>query len=156
MSEADPAIFLRPFTVKDQAPAKALILDGLGDHFPDLDETLNSDLDDISGNYLDRGHAFVIAEADGLVVGAGGLMILDPQLGRLVRVSVARERRRQGIGSAIVAHLVMLARKKGLNQLLVETNHDWSDAISLYRESGFALYAEDEVSVHLMLDLRHR
>jgi len=149
VSEPGPIFHLRPFQAEDQAPVKALILDGLGDHFPVLDETLNSDLDDIAASYLARGHRFIVAEVDGALVGAGALKVLDRQRGRLVRLSVAKDYRRRGFGQAMVEHLVTLARIQGLAELLVETNHDWRDAITLCRRCGFRPYARDETSIHM-------
>lgn len=149
MSDPGPIFHLRPFQAKDQAPVKALILEGLGEHFPVVDETLNSDLDDIAANYLARGHRFIVAEVDGALVGAGALKVLDRRRGRLVRLSVAKDYRRRGLGQAMVEHLIALARIRGLEQLLVETNHDWRDATALYQRSGFRPYARDETSIHM-------
>ncbi len=51
-------IHLRPFCAADQDAAGALILLGLGEHFGDLDPSLNPDLHNITVSYLDCGQAF--------------------------------------------------------------------------------------------------
>ena len=68
-----PALVIRPFTPRDQAAVRALILAGLGDHFGFIDETRNPDLDDIAGTYLARNHVFVVGELGGAVVATGAL-----------------------------------------------------------------------------------
>ena len=75
---------------------------------------------------------------------------------QMVRVSVARPYRRHGIARAIVARLTQIARQRGMRRLQVETNHDWSDAIGLYRNSGFNEYNRDDVSVYLAMDLARK
>ena len=52
---------IRSFEVGDQEQARWLILEGLGEHFGYIDETLNPDLDDILHNYIIPGHDFVVA-----------------------------------------------------------------------------------------------
>jgi putative acetyltransferase len=65
-------------------------------------------------------------------------------------MSVCPQQRRQGIGRALVAHLLDMARQRGFSRVLVETNHDWEDAVTLYRRCGFVEYARDEVSVYMV------
>ena len=143
---------IRPFTPSDQEAAAALILDGLGEHFGFIDETLNTDLDDIWQHYIQTGGFFVVAKRDGEVVGTGAL-INDGGNGRLVRMSVSKSSQRQGIGRKLVRHLIQLAREQGYDRLLVETNNDWYDAIGLYVHCGFRQYDQDEESVYLALTI---
>jgi GNAT superfamily N-acetyltransferase len=149
------APLVRPFTAGDQVAARRLILAGLGEHFGQIDETRNPDLDAIAAHYGGPDAAFVVAEVDGALAGTGALTSdgPDPAVGWLVRVSVAPAYRRQGVARAIVHHLIALARARGLAALHVETNNDWYDAIGLYAACGFTPYAEDAVSVYLRLDL---
>lgn len=151
MDATSPTI--RPFDAADQAPAKRLILAGLGKHVGAIDETRNPDLDDIAAAYAARGHLFVVAEVDGCVAGTGALVAEEPGIGRLVRMSVSPDFRRRGIGRALVAHLCDVARDRGDRRLVLETNDDWHDAIRLYRACGFAEVARANGEVHLALDL---
>lgn len=73
--------------------------------------------------------------------------------GRIVRVSVSQTHRRRGIGRTLVAHLLQTARRRGFRHVLVETNHDWTSAIALYRHCGFTETDRDEESIHLSLSL---
>jgi ribosomal protein S18 acetylase RimI-like enzyme len=153
MNQAAMELTIRPFEAHDQAVVRKLILDGLGEHFPVVDATLNPDLDDIRNNYIRQGHAFLVAQLAGQIVGAGALIALDGRIGRIARVSVARGYRRRGIAAQIVTRLVELARERRFRRLVVETNHDWLEPIALYRSSGFQPYGRDEESIHMELAL---
>lgn len=126
-----------------------MILAGLGEHFGRIDAALNPDLEDIKGSYLDAGHIFVVLENQGELVGTGALLLKSNTIGQIVRVSVRRDCRGQGLGIAIVEHLVGLGRRRNLSKLLVETNHDWLAAISLYKRCGFVEFNRDEESIYL-------
>ena len=146
-------ITIRPFKASDQRAARALILEGLGEHFGSIDETCNPDLDDIMAHYVARGSAFVIAVSSNSLIGTAALIAEDAHTGRIVRMSVRREARRQGIGKALVEHLLNLARDRRFSRVVVETNNDWDNAIGLYKRCGFVEYDTDDVSVYLVLDL---
>jgi ribosomal protein S18 acetylase RimI-like enzyme len=152
---SNPNLTISPFKPADQAAARALILEGLGEHFGWIDETRNPDVDDIAAHYLAKGHAFVVARSDGEMVGTGALLTLSVPdgVGQMVRVSVSRSRRRGGIGAAIARRLLDVARQRGLRRVQVETNNDWYDAIRLYERLGFAEYARDDESVYLALEI---
>lgn len=139
---------IRPFTPTDQTATRQLILEGLGNHFGFIDETMNPDLDDIWQHYVVPGNVFVVAEIDGRIVGTGALIEEVKGDGRLVRMSVSPSHQRRGIGRKLVRHLIQKANELGYHRLLVETNHDWYDAIGLYQSCGFCEYDRDEESVH--------
>ena len=144
---------IRPLVAADQAAVRRLILIGLGEHFGSIDESRNPDLDDIQAGHVGRGHLFVVAERDNEIVGTGALIEEEPGVGRLVRMSVGSRHRRQGIGRALVGHLIDAARGRGYRRLLVETNDDWDDAIGLYLACGFVEVERSAGDTHLALDL---
>jgi GNAT superfamily N-acetyltransferase len=146
-------LIIRPFVPEDQRAARALILTGLGEHFGWVDETRNPDLEDIAASYAPPRGTFLVAVAGDMLVGTGALRRTDGYSGEIVRVSVRRDWRGQGVGRMLVARLLEQAREQGLKRVVVETNNNWYDAIGLYRRCGFAQYAQDDVSVYLMLEL---
>ncbi|MCC6790255.1 MAG: GNAT family N-acetyltransferase [Thermomicrobiales bacterium] len=146
-------VTIRAFRPQDQATVRALVLSGLGDHFGTIDETMNPDLDDIESAYVANGACVVVAEFDGGIVGAGTLVEESPGVGRLVRMSVARDQRGRGIGRKLVNHLLDEARTRGYGRVLVETTDDWQDAIGLYRACGFQTEGFRDGDVHMYLDL---
>ncbi|HEY7832688.1 MAG TPA: GNAT family N-acetyltransferase [Ktedonobacterales bacterium] len=144
------ALTIRPCRPGDQDEAKRLINAGLGERFGVVDESFNPDLDDIAAHYTAAGHVFVVAERAGTLAGTGCLMIeANGASGQMVRVSVRRELRGQGIGRALVAHLLAEARGRGLRRVWMETNEDWTSAIRLYEACGFRQYAHKDGLVFL-------
>lgn len=150
--DATPLV-IRPVEAADHAAARRLVLAGLGEHFGAVDETRNPDLDDIAAAYTAPGHVFVVADIDGRVAGTGALVAERPGVGRLVRMSVAHEFRRRGIGRALVANLCDVARGRGYRRLVLETNDDWHDAIRLYRACGFVEVGRANGEIHFALEL---
>lgn len=148
----DNGLLIRPFVAADQEAARRLILTGLGEHFGFIDETLNPDIDDIAGNYLAPGHAFIIAEINGQIVGTGALISEGEQTGRIVRMSVARAMRRAGIGQALMARLMDIARERGWSRLVLETNIGWDDAVGFYRRCGFREHQRTDGLTHMVLE----
>jgi ribosomal protein S18 acetylase RimI-like enzyme len=148
-----PEFRIRPFRREDQVEARRIILEGMSEHFGTLDQNLNHDLDDITTTYTKAGHEFVIAELEAWMVGTGALLFEDNNRGRIVRLSVNPNFRNRGYGEAIVKHLIKLGRNNGLDQIVIETNHDWNSAIELYQKCGFQPYDRDEESLHLRIDL---
>jgi len=147
---------IRPLRPTDQVAARRLILAGLAEHFGYADEYANPDLDDIAANYPARGHVFLVAEVEGALIGAAGLLLVGSEAGRVVRVSVAREHRGQGIARALMTRLHERAAMTGLDRLWVETNDDWTDAIGLYVALGYREYAHADGSVYLARELAPR
>ena len=101
-------VAIRPFRVEDQQKVCQLILDGLGEHFGNINEELNPDLDDIAASYA--GDLFLVAEQAGVIVGCGALIYEGDGIARVQRMSVLRTLRRQGIAGAILDRLIAEAR----------------------------------------------
>ena len=149
---ADP-LLLRQFEPRDASAMRMLVLAGLGDHFGVIDETMNPDLDDITGIYHDAGAYVVIAEDHGEIVGCGILIDENPETGRLVRMSVRSDQRGKGLGKQLVRSLLDEARGRGLKQVVCETTEDWEDAKALYRSCGFAEVGQWGGDTHFSIEL---
>lgn len=144
---------IRPFRSEDQAAARQLILDGLREHWGELDPALNGDLDDIMGNYVAAGHAFFVVEEGGDLIGTGALLRETAVTGRIVRVSVRADQRRRGLGRVISEQLIAEARRRGCREILVETTDTWTAAIRLYQECGFVPYAWRNGDIHMRKEI---
>lgn len=142
---------IRSFEVGDQEQARWLILEGLGEHFGYIDETLNPDLDDILHNYIIPGHVFVVACMGREIVGTGALISLGEGLSEMVRISTRKDYRRRGIGQAIITYLVNVARQRDDRRIIVKTNASWHDAINLYKRLDFVEYGRTTIGVDLEL-----
>jgi ribosomal protein S18 acetylase RimI-like enzyme len=146
-------IAFRLFRAEDQERVRNLVLSGLADHFGTLDPTMNPDLLDIAANYVDAGAVVVVAELDDEIVGTGTLIQEGERAGRLVRMSAVRSIRGRGLGKRLVSHLLEAARARGYSEVFVETNHDWEDAIGLYRACGFTDLGVWDGDIHMRLSL---
>lgn len=75
----------------------------------------------------------------GRLVGCCALRELDARHGEVKSMRVARDHRGQGLGSALVAHLISVARSRGYTRLSLETGAMpfFVPAHRLYRNHGF-------------------
>jgi GNAT superfamily N-acetyltransferase len=152
MAVADYAdVTIRPLAPADAAQARALILEGLAEHWGTLDARLNPDLDDIPASYADG--LFLVAEIGGVLAGTGALIPEEPGAGLFMRMSAAREKRRQGIGRLLLDALLAAARQRGYRRIVLETTATWEDAIAFYRRAGFEPVAERHGDLHFVLAL---
>ncbi len=93
---------------------------------------------DVDG-LLDAALTFFAARADGELVGIGALKHLDAEHAELKSMHTASEARGRGVGRAIVAHLVAVARDRGYRRISLETGSTdaFEPARALYASAGF-------------------
>ncbi len=98
---------------------------------------------------------------DGELLGVGALRPLDDRHGELKAMHTAAAARSQGVGGAMVAHLLQTAREIGLERVSLETGAmaAFAPARSLYARFGFevcepfANYIESPNSTCMTLQL---
>ncbi len=139
---------VRPFRASDQTTARALIEEGLGEHFGFIDRDANPDLLDIGATYAAPHAAFFVAELDGTIVGTAGVL-MERNAVRMVRVGVSRQHRRRGIASALLDQVVELAQSVGAREIQAHTQPEWPDATQFYEAHGFTAYGRDDIDVYL-------
>ncbi|HEY58043.1 MAG TPA: GNAT family N-acetyltransferase [Anaerolineae bacterium] len=125
----------RPFRPEGQERVRALVLEGLAEHWGVLDPTANPDLENVAAAY--RQGCFLVVWQDGEIVGTGALLPRGGHIVEIVRGSVRREWRRRGIGKALLHALCREAQRRGVRQLVLETTATWHDAIAFDRALGF-------------------
>jgi GNAT superfamily N-acetyltransferase len=81
--------------------------------------------------------AFVVVEADGLVVAGGGLKGLDPEACEIKRMYVVPERRGQGVAGVLLAALEDEARRLGYRLARLDTGVHQPHAQRLYERAGY-------------------
>ena len=133
---------LRDFDVQDQAPVRALVLDGLGEHWGVVDPRFNPDLDDIAGSYASG--RTVVATRNDLIVGTGSVVPREPGIAEVVRMSVRSDERGSGIGREVLTELVGTARAWGCKRVVLETASHWRDVVAFYGRCGFRITHEQE------------
>ena len=96
------------------------------------------------------------------VTGVGALKRLSASHGEIKSMHTAQSERRRGVGSAMLRHIIAVARASGMSRLSLETG-SWDyfrPAHALYRSHGFTEcppfvgYIDDPNSVFMSLDLR--
>ena len=149
--DSSPEITLLPFRPADQAAVKDLILAGLVEHWGWLDHSKNPDLDDIAASYASG--LFLVTRHQGRIIGTGALVPRQEGTAEVVRMSVAADWRRKGIGRMILQALVDHARQAGFQRIILETTETWQEVIAFYLRFGFCIthYQDGDVYFELML-----
>jgi GNAT superfamily N-acetyltransferase len=100
--------------------------------------------------------ALLVARLHGRPIGCGALKFHAGAPAELKRMWVAPEARGSGIGRQLLQELERLAREAGVEVLRLETNRALSEAIALYRSSGFREVAafNDEPYAHHWFEKR--
>lgn len=81
---------------------------------------------------------YIVAELEGKIIGYAGMSwVLDE--GHITTLAVAREYRRQGIGSKLLEQLIKKARALGLRYLTLEVRESNIPAQKLYYKYGFVV-----------------
>ena len=146
-----PEITLNAFQPTDQSAVKDLILAGLAEHWGTLDPSKNPDLDDIASSYA--GAVFLVACHLARIIGTGALVPRVNGTAEVVRMSVAADWRRHGIGRMILQALVDRARQNGCQRIILETTETWQEVIAFYLRFGFRIthYKDGDVYFELTL-----
>jgi len=114
------------------------------------------------------GHAVIVAEADGRVVGWGSISPFRERSGYRFTVEdsvyVHHHHHGRGIGSHLLARLIELARQGGYRSIMAGIDAEQQPSIALHRKFGFTVCADlkqvgfkfgrwlDVVYMQLMLD----
>jgi ribosomal protein S18 acetylase RimI-like enzyme len=88
-------------------------------------------------SFIRAGGDFVVAEADGEVVGMGGYRPNSPQQVEVLRIRVHPALRRQGIGRSVMAEIERRARDAGFNEIHLDTATNQPEAIAFYQALGY-------------------
>ena len=81
--------------------------------------------------------AMLVASVDGEPVACGAVKLIGPRVGSLKRMWVANSARGVGLGRRMLEALESEARALGVTTLRLETNRALTEAIALYRRSGY-------------------
>ena len=152
MPDLDPVI--APFRPEDQNAARTLILAGLEERWGALDEALNLDLRDIARTF--REGLFLCAWVDGVLIGTGAFLPRGRATAEIVRMTVARNWRRRGVGRRIAQALLDAAARRGYRRIELETTSSWADAIAFYRGLGFVVTHHSGGDAFFVLEDRGR
>ena len=104
---------------------------------------------------------FSARDADGQLLGVGALRELDASHGEIKSMRTVDSARNRGVGAAMLAHLLRVARERGYTRVSLETGtpEGFAPARRLYERHGFTLcppfadYREDPFSCCMTLQL---
>ena len=105
---------------RDLAAVRALIVAGLTQRWGDYRHSMNPDLEAFERTY--SGASVIVATRDGEVVGCGILVAEAPGVARIVRMSVAADLQRTGIGGNVLRALLERAVSLGYSEVVLETS----------------------------------
>jgi ribosomal-protein-alanine N-acetyltransferase len=101
------------------------------------------------------GREYVVVEDVGRIVGYGGIMVVDGDA-HVMTIAVRPERRRQGLGTRVMAALFDAALERGARHLTLEVRVSNHGAATLYERFGFVAegrrprYYQDEEDAIIM------
>jgi putative acetyltransferase len=144
-------IQILPFHPENQEAVKNLILDGLAEHWGQLDPLKNPDLNNISRTYASD--HFLVAWDGNTIIGTGALIRRSANTAEIVRMSVAQNARRQGIGRMILVQLIFRAKKAGISRIILETTETWQEVIAFYLKAGFQITHHQDGDVYFEMIL---
>jgi len=81
---------------------------------------------------------YVVAEESGAVVGSAGLMVIA-ETAQVMTVGVLPPARRRGIGEQLLQTLLLEARRRQAEEVLLEVRMDNLAARTLYERAGFTI-----------------
>jgi RimJ/RimL family protein N-acetyltransferase len=91
-------------------------------------------------------HVALVVVLDGAIVGGGRYIVSEP--GRAeVAFSVDDEHQGQGIASAVIRHLILIARAAGLREFYAEVLPDNAPMLKVFERCGLAVTMRREAGV---------
>jgi ribosomal protein S18 acetylase RimI-like enzyme len=113
---------------------------------------------------LDPSVTFFSARREGALLGVGALRELDPAHGELKSMHISERVRGQGVGRALVDHLLAVAASRGYERVSLETGtmDAFAPARAMYERAGFTPcapfgdYAVNPYSVCMTIAIRER
>jgi ribosomal protein S18 acetylase RimI-like enzyme/predicted kinase len=110
------------------------------------------DLRDIRATYLEPGGNFLVAFADGRLVGMGGLVRLSPTEAEIKRMRVHPDFQRQGFGRRILGELEARAVALRCKQVRLDTTTEQVAARRLYEGAGYRETGRREMGRFVFID----
>ena len=109
------------------------------------DPSIETDLHDIAGSYLNNRGEFLVGEHEGVVVAMGALRPLSVTRGEIKRMRVHPAMQGRGYGRDVLVALEQRARELGYTELELETGVSQTAALGLYRAHGFMEFKRGKV-----------
>lgn len=130
---------LRPDTTARWGEARRLVEEYASSLNLDLSfQNFANEIEHLPTDYGPPKGAFLLAEANGLLVGCVGLREFSKTTGEVKRLYVLPAARGCGAGRALAERIVALGKQLGYTRLVLDTLPAMNEAQSLYLSLGFA------------------
>jgi len=81
----------------------------------------------------------VVVYVDEVAVGCGAFKLYQDEVAEIKRMYVDLQIRGKGIASKILIELENWAREEGYTSAILETGHNFPEAVALYQKNGFVI-----------------
>lgn len=135
-----PSFHFRRATADDAPRLREIVYTALQEHGLEPDPAgTDADLEAIDATYRRPGCRLdvLVDESTERVIGSVGLVSSGPAEVELRKMYLAAEYRRRGLGCALLAHALRMAREMGYRRVCLETASALGAAIRLYEKYGF-------------------
>jgi putative acetyltransferase len=136
-----------PFSAEYSSMTKSFVISVLAGEGFDYDPLKDFDLDDIWGNYLNKGGAFFLCLSGGEVAGTSAVKNISSGVCEIKRLYVKKECRGKGIGFALFSKALIYA-EKNYSHARLKTDSSLKKAISIYIKNGFSVVKEEKGTVY--------
>ena len=110
--------------------------------------TTDADLQDIEGNYIERGGFFeVIEDGDNNILGSFGIFPIDDETCELRKMYFIPSARGMGLGKYVLQRTITRATELGFKKIVLETSSKLIAANRLYIQFGFKPVPSDHLAL---------
>lgn len=136
MNKTNTAVTIRDFQPGDEAAFRRLNEEWITRYFA-VESKDEQSFADPQATIIDRGGRIFLAFHEDNPVGCCALVFMSPGEFEVAKMAVTQSLQGAGIGRQLLERTIAEARAAGATRLYLETNHNLTPAISLYRSLGF-------------------
>lgn len=142
-----PSTEFRDYQPGDERGVQQLIAEVLAEVDLELDPAgIDRDLADIQKSYIERGGMFKVIVSEARIVGSFGLFPEGQKVFELRKMYLLPEFQGQGLGHRMMREALAIAREKGAQAIVLESNAKLTRAARLYQTYGFVRCSSESLS----------
>jgi putative acetyltransferase len=149
-------ILIRSIKKDDNAALKQIVQENLSKFHLDIPGTayFDSELGNLSDYYVTTPlRNYFVLEIDGAVAGGVGVAEFDGEICELQKLYLSEPAKGNGYSKLLMNEAIKFAKNVGYTQMYLETHHNLSIAVKLYKSYGFKETLQSEKSIHSAMDI---